>query len=124
MARLTLVPELKEFDCPDIVDLPSWKPDGDDVCYWLELSIGLPGSGAADLFQVCVATPSGLKSPLGRRVKPRGAARAKPIVLQSYSWAGVLDEIQRRLDSSSGAAWLEIQEKLGRHFLWEYENYK
>jgi hypothetical protein len=119
-----VIPELKAIHCADIEDLSSWSPTDDDVCFWLQLSIGLPGSGAADNFQVCVATPGGLKSSLGRRVKPRGGAQAGPIVLPSYSWTAVLGAIAKRLDSSGGSDWVDIQEKLRRHFVWEYENYK
>jgi hypothetical protein len=119
-----VTPELKVVHCPDIDDLPKWIPDGEDVCFWLELSIGLPGSEAADIFQVCVATPTGLKTTLGRAIKPRGAAKARPIVLPQYSWPALLDAIHDRLESSVGTDWLEIQEKLRRQFDWEYENYK
>ena len=119
-----MIPELKFIDCADIEDLPNWRPADDDVCFWLTLSIGLPGSEAADIFQVCVATPSGLKSSLGRRIKPRGGAQARPIVLPSYSWPAALDAIRERLESSEGSGRLDIQEKLRRHFVWEYENYQ
>ena len=119
-----MIPDLKVVHCADIEDLPSWSPDDEDVCFWLELSVGLPGSEAADIFQVCVATPAGLKSALGRRVKPRGSAQARPIVLNSYSWSAALAAIQERLASCEGVDWLEIQEKLRHEFDWEYENYK
>jgi hypothetical protein len=119
-----MIPELKVVHCADIDDLPGWSPQDDDVCFWLELSIGLPGSVAADIYQVCVATPSGLRSTLGRDVKPRCSAQSRPIVLQHYSWAALLEAIQERLESCAGADRLEIQEKLGRQFDWEYENYR
>jgi hypothetical protein len=119
-----VTPELKVVYCLDIDDLPKWTPDGEDVCFWVQLSIGLRDSEAADVFQVCVATPTGLKSELGRTIKPRGAAKARPIVLQQYSWRALLDAIGDRLESSAGTDWLEIQENLRRQFDWEYENYR
>ena len=57
-----MTPDLKIVHCADIEDLPSWSPDDDQVCFWLQLSVGLPGSDAADIFQVCVATSAGLRS--------------------------------------------------------------
>ena len=118
-----MTPELKTLHCPDLDDVSRWTPDGDDVCLWLELSIGLPDQEAADIFQVCVATPSGLKSTFGRSITPRGSAKARPIVLQSYSWAALQKEIRDRLDACAGDDWLEVQENLRRQFDWEYEGY-
>src|SRR5262245_56714835 len=119
-----MVPDVKDVLCPDLDDLSKWRPDGDEVCLWLELSIGLPGQNAADVFQVCVATPAGLKAPLGRRLKPRGSAKSPPIVLQEYSWSALQEAIRHRLEACAGRDWLEIQEKLRRQFDWEYEGYK
>jgi Immunity protein 8 len=117
------VPVLKRFDCTDIDPVERWLPASSEVCYWLTLSIGTADSEAADDFQVCVATPDGLKSSVGRRIKPKGAT-PPPIVLQEYSWDGVLLEIDRRLAVCAGTDWAEMQEKLRLLFNWEYEGYK
>jgi len=119
-----VTPEVKVLHSADIEDVPKWTPEGDDVCFWLELSIGLPASDRADIFQVCVATPGGLKSALGRSIKPRGSAHARPIVLQQYSWPALEGAIRSRLEACAGRDWLEVQEKLRRQFVWEYEGYK
>jgi hypothetical protein len=119
-----MIPTIKRIWSADIDDLPKWAPDGEEVCFWLQLSIGLADSDAADGFQVCVATPAGLKSSLGRRIKPRGAASAQPIVLQKYSWPAVEAAIHERLETCAGQDWLEIQEKLRRQLDWEYEGFK
>lgn len=120
MAR---VPVLKRFDCADLDPVERWLPASSEVCYWLTLSIGTADTEAADDFQVCVATPEGLKSSVGRRIKPKGA-KPPPIVLQEYSWDGVLREIERRLAACAGTDWAEMQEKLRLLFNWEYEGYK
>jgi hypothetical protein len=116
-----ITPELKALACSDLDPIETWVPGDDEVIYWLTLVIGLPGSPAANDFQVCVATPAGLRSPTGRRMRPRGSARPPPIVLQAYSWAGVLGAIQQRLDACAGSDWSEIADKLRRQFAWEYE---
>jgi hypothetical protein len=121
--RIEQAPVLKELDCTDIPDVEKWLPASSEVCYWLTLSIGTSDSEAADNFQVCVATPDGLKSARGRMIKPKGAA-PPPIVLQDYSWDGVLREIDRRLAACAGTDWLAMQEKLRLLFMWEYEGYK
>ena len=121
--RVAQAPVVKGCFCADIDDIERWRPTSSEVCYWLTLSIGAVDSEGADDFEVCVATPQGLKSSAGRRIKPKGAT-PPPIVLQEYSWDGVVREIDRRLSVCAGTGWLEIQEKLRLLFNWEYEGYK
>jgi hypothetical protein len=116
-----LKPELKHWDCADHDPIENWVPDDAAVIYWLTLGIGLSHSEAADNFQVCVGTPGGLKSAAGRLAKPRGSGYPASIVLQDYSWAGVVTAVQARLDNCVGRDWLEVLQKLRQHFLWEYE---
>jgi hypothetical protein len=120
-SRSLVRPELRGFDCADLDPIEAWVPDGDEVVYWLTLTIGEPGSVGADDFQVCVATPAGLKSQLGRRSRPRGSGEVKAIVVQEYSWNAVLNAIEERLDACRGHHWGEVQEKLRAHFNWEYK---
>jgi hypothetical protein len=117
----SIKPELKSFDCTDLDPVEAWVPDHPEVRYWLTMAIGLPGSDAADLFQVCVATLDGLKSERGRSERTRGRGHPQPIVLRSYSWAAVLHAVDERLESCRGRDWLEIQENLRTQFWWEYE---
>ena len=116
-----VTPELKSYDSADIEDLERWVPEGSEVIYWMTLTIGLPGSQAADNFQVCVATPPGLHSPDGLRTRPKGGDQPPAIVVQSYSWAAVVSEIERRLVACTGRDWSEVCEKLRHQFAWEYE---
>jgi hypothetical protein len=116
-------PVLKRLFCTDIDDVQRWRPSSSEVCYWLSLSIGTADAEGADDFEVCVATPDGLKSSAGQRIKPKGG-NPPPIVLQEYSWDGVAREIERRLSACAGTDWLEMQEKLRLLFNWEYEGYK
>ena len=122
--RAAVIPEIKRIWCTDIDDLPRWVPDGDEVCFWLQLSIGRSGEEAADDFTVCVATPSGLKSTAGRRTKPRGSSSVRPIVLQAYSWSALQEAVHERLEACAGRDWLEIQEALRLQFDWEYEGFR
>jgi hypothetical protein len=119
--RPILRPELKHWDCLDHDPIETWVPNDPEVLFWLTLAIGLPGSEAADNFEVCVVTLAALRSDAGRAVKPRGAGSLLPIVLQSYSWPGVIAAVGARLEQCEGRDWLEVQEKLRRHFFWEYE---
>jgi Immunity protein 8 len=107
-----VTPILKGVHCADVPDLAGWTPDGDEICLWLELSIGLPDGAAEDRLRVCIASRLGLKSALA----PQGDAQARPIVLREYSWGAVLGAIRNRLESCAGADWPEIQQKLRRQF--------
>jgi hypothetical protein len=114
------VPQLKGWDCADIEGIAEWQPTTDEVVYWLTLQIGPPDDVGTDNFDVCVATPPGLRSDRGRSIAP-APTRGDPIVLVEYSWPAVLAELQRRLDSCAGPTWLHVQDELRRFFRWEYE---
>ncbi|HEY6475382.1 MAG TPA: Imm8 family immunity protein [Polyangia bacterium] len=118
-----MTPALKGVHCATVDDLVNWAPDGDEMCVWLELSIGPADGDAADLFQVCIATQSGLKA-APRSIKARDGVKARPIVLREYSWGAVQGAIRNRLGSCSGADWTEIQQKLRRQFDWVHEKQK
>jgi hypothetical protein len=107
-----VTPLLKGARCAEVADLANWVPDSDEICLWLELSIGPPDGEAAELFQVCIASRLGLKSTHA----PKGDDQARPIVLREYSWGAVLGAIRNRLDSCAGADWPEVQQKLRRQF--------
>jgi Immunity protein 8 len=115
-----VTPALKGVRCADVADLASWTPDDDEICLWLDLSIGPPDGEATDLFKVCIASRLGLKSARA----PKGDAQARPIVLREYSWGAVLGAIRNRLDSCGGADWPEVQQKLRRQFDSADENHK
>jgi hypothetical protein len=106
-----VTPLLKGVHCADVADLASWTPDSDEICLWLDLSIGFPGGDATERFKVCIASRLGLKS-----THAPGDDQVRPIVLREYSWGAVLGAIRNRLDSCGGADWPEIQQKLRRQF--------
>lgn len=115
-------PELKSWKCPDIDHLETWVPDSNKVVYWLELNIGPEDSPSGDNYQVCVATPAGLRSTYGQAIAP-ACSRGPSIELAEYSWANVLTEIQARLEAAQSPEWREVQEKLARSFQWEYQSF-
>lgn len=117
-----LTPVLKSCDSYDHDPIQLWVPDGDEVYYWLNCVIGLEGSDAADLYRVPVLNVRGLKSDRWRGHRRRGRASDPPaIVVEPYSWEGVLAELRRRLDSCSGHDWFHINDALRKLFDWEYE---
>ncbi len=117
-----VTPELRSWDCTDHHPIDRWSPEGDEVLYWLVLGIGEPGSTAADLYTVPVATMAGLKTPdWKQRTRSREWKRIRPIVLRHYSWDAVIGCVRDRIRACSGYTWRDAQDKLRREFHWEYE---
>ena len=112
------VPELKGFDCVDHDPIERWVPEGEAVLYWLVLHIGVPGEPGADLFTVPVANHAGLHDP---EWKQRADRSKSPIVVDPYSWQGVIDEVDRCLQAAAGWDWATVRAKLRERFAWEYE---
>lgn len=117
-----LSPELKSWSCVDHDPIEDWVPDSDTVLYWLGLRLGIPGDRAADLFTVPVANVNGLQTPAWKqRHRYPNDRTITPIVVDPYSWPGVLEEIHRRLSGITGPDWSTLQEQLRLVFHWEYE---
>jgi len=115
-----VVPVLKDFDCVVHDPIDQWRPDSDEVWYWLTLHIGDPDSDAADLYYVAVFTPPGLTAAkqAGQSIGP-----PPPIVLPKYSWQAVLNVVNARLSLCEGFGWHDVNQKLRLKFAWEYENH-
>ncbi len=113
-------PVLRSFDCTDHDPIDEWQPDGRPVWYYLALHIGPPDSEARDLHYVLVADRDGLAELKQSGYRP---GPEPPIVVEPYSWEGVMEEISRRLVACEDWDWLGVQEKLRKQFRWEYEDY-
>jgi hypothetical protein len=109
-----LQPELKGFDCFDFDPIDQWVPsDPVDVCYPLCLHIGTAGQEGADLFYVQVTTPKVMHRNPG---PPR-----HQLVVNPYSWAKVLGQVDDILQRTRGATWEECARQLCQFFRWEFE---
>lgn len=116
-----MIPTLLSWACADHDPIADWVPPTADVYYWLTLEIGAPDEPGADLFSVAVCTPAGLDR-WKRDTRDQPTHRAvPPIVVGAYAWPEVLAQVQDRLTRCEGHTWLDAQETLRRHFLWEYE---
>lgn len=114
--------QIKSRHSPD-VQLDVWEPDDlADVYFLLELEIGEEGKEGADLFQVVIATPEGLRR--------RGAARngviekRATLVISELSWKTVHRAVADIVAACTAPTWNESVLKLQRYFRWEYEDYQ
>jgi hypothetical protein len=113
--------ELKHIHSPD-VDVDEWQPESNSVWFLLELDIGPVGKEGADIFQVMVGTPEGLRKLATADARGVLSNRAA-IILHEFSWTalrGAIAAILRECDSSD---WKESVLRLQRFFEWEYEDY-
>lgn len=112
------IPQLKGFDCIDHDPIDQWVPTSDaEVHYSLCLHIGPLDEEGADLFYVSVTTPQAIS-------EHELETRQRRIVVNPYSWANVLKEVQRTLEMCGGDDWSQQSALLAKHFDWEFENYR
>ena len=111
-----IIPIIKSFDCIDHDPIKDWMPsDPTDVNFWMNFSIGPHNEEGADYFQANVVTPAGLdKDPGDGRV----------ILLDRYSWERLQTKMNELLESCCGQTWADSCQKLSKHLLWEFENYR
>jgi hypothetical protein len=114
-------PLLKGQDCVDHDPIEAWQPtDPADVNYSLCLHIGPAEQQGADLFYVNI-----LSEAAAFQLDVDGIMRRKKVlIVTDYSWDAVMDEVDLILHKVEGASWVEIAQKLGQCFDWEFENYR
>jgi hypothetical protein len=111
---------IKSLSSPD-VSIDSWQPESTAVCFLLELEIAEEGDERADLFQVVVATPEGLRrlpADANAVLSDRGA-----LILAEFSWPRLHATLHRILRECGAEDWSAAVLRLQRYFLWEYEDY-
>jgi hypothetical protein len=113
--------ELRSLSSSD-VEVGVWQPGEDGrVCFPLELEVGERGVKGADLFQVVIATPEGL-----RRLPASASCVLSDralIVFDRFDWGLVRKELNDILIACAASTWSESVLRLQRYFSWEYEDY-
>ncbi|HVV50847.1 MAG TPA: Imm8 family immunity protein [Polyangia bacterium] len=118
---LALVIELviNTLSSPDI-EIDVCTPNAsDDVFFLLELEIGAVGGESADLFQILVATPEGLRS----RGQGDVISERALLVVSKFSWKLVHSTLSRIVNRCAKKNWIDSVSSLQRYFEWEYEEY-
>lgn len=112
--------EIRSLHSPD-VEVDAWEPADDrEVHFLLELEIGEVGDERADLFQVVVASPEGLRA---RKAHGGVLSDRATLVLSRFSWTTVHGALARIIKSCEADDWAEAVQRLQRYFAWEYEDY-
>lgn len=116
--------EIKSIHSPD-VEIDLWQPDTQaDVCFLLEVEIGEAGKERADVFQLMVATPEGLRQKsdiIGREFSVL-SDRAL-VTFSEFSWRHLHQQLTVIIEKCTASSWEESVLRLQRYFSWEYEDY-
>lgn len=107
--------DVRTIEADDIAEWPEWLPV-DAACEyrWFTVTIGPSGDPGADLFQVAVATPLGLKD---RRTKGKFVG----LVVDRFEPSIVESAIRDFVAQSQALTWQGIVELLRVKMRWEYE---
>ncbi len=107
-------PVVLGIEANDIPEWPRWSASGPaEEHQWFTVSIGCPGTQGADLFQVAVATPAGLRE---RRKKGRFTG----LVVDRFESQLVETAIQAFVASCETSNWEGVVERLRQRMRWEY----
>jgi hypothetical protein len=87
----------------------------------LEVEIGEQGDDRADLFQVVVGTPEGLRNlqPSSCKVLTDRAT----LILSEFTWPDLHKALREIVIRCTSNNWNESVLRLQRYFRWEYEDY-
>jgi hypothetical protein len=108
-------PEVRGIEANDIREWPGWSPSGPaKEDQWFTVSIGSPGSPEADLFQVVVATPAGLRERCPKN-------RFLGLVVDRFEPRLVEEAIRAFVATAEGPDWEGVVERLSASMRWEYE---
>lgn len=110
--------EVRGIEANDLPDWPRWSPSGPaDEFQWFTVAVGPPGEPGADMFQVPVATPLGLRE---RRRKGKFVG----LVVDRLEPEAVERAISDFVAGSRAPTWQGVVEQLRSRMVWEYEGYR
>ncbi len=109
--------EVRGIEANDIANWPNWSP-ADVSCelQWFTVTIGPPGEHGADLFQIAVATPLGLK---GRWTKGKFVG----LVVDRFDPPLVEQAIREFVAHNQALTWKGVIDLLRAKMRWEYEGF-
>jgi hypothetical protein len=112
---------LRGTHSPDILDLPTYKPENpDSFGFLLQLFIGPEDGDGYESFDVMICTPQWLSEQHGKEDIVIG--RHHMIVFE-YNYQRIIQRIDRYIQSCTGETWQEVAQKVGWLGQWEFENY-
>ena len=88
----------------------------------VEMEIGQEGVDGADLFQVVIATPEGLRATA--KTGNTTIRERSTIVISFYDWHRIRESLETIIRSCESETWVNSTLQLQRYFKWEYENFQ
>jgi hypothetical protein len=110
--------EIRSIEANDIPEWPHWSSsDPTNELRYFTISIGSPAESGADLFQVAVATPTGIRE---RQIKQKYVG----LVVDRFESIVVEQAIRDFVESCDAHTWESIVNNLRTRMHWEYEGYR
>lgn len=115
--------EIKSIFSSDIDDLYNWEAeDTSCVCFQISIDVGPIDEEGSNIFQVLIATPSGLHITMEKYDVARYERNV--MVYQNYSFDKLHEDLKNIVFKCQCDSYHESVLKLQRFFLWEYEDYE
>jgi|LakMenE01Jun11ns_1017448.scaffolds.fasta_scaffold9907367_2 hypothetical protein len=120
--KTNITPEIRSISSPDI-EFYSWEPATlEEVFFLVEMEIGEKGVAGADLFQVVISTPEGLRAKAG---SGKTILRVRStIVVSNYDWNCIRETLELIVRDCEAESWVHTTLRLQRYFKWEYEDFQ
>jgi len=107
--------EVRGIEANDILNWPHWSPvDATCDLQWFTVTIGPPGEQGADLYQIAVATPLGIKKHVSK-------ARFVGLVVDRFEPPVIEQAIREFVAGSQARTWQGVVNLLRAKMRWEYE---
>jgi hypothetical protein len=111
---------LKRLHSPDIQDLESWSPGGEDFGFQLQAMIGPDGSDGEESFTLSVCTPDWFRD---HCMKQSPIIGSQTLFVAKYDYVSIKRFIERAVQRVEGDNWGEIAQCLCWLGEWEFANY-
>lgn len=113
-------PVLENIGCYDAPNLEGYRPaDRSDVEMHIFLDTGRRGLKGTIQFTVFLATPKGLARLEEREQNILKFGRM--LIIKEYDFDAIRRWLENRVARCEASDWIEVVERLRRHFDWEYE---
>jgi hypothetical protein len=116
-----MIAELRRLHSPDVLDLPTWVPEGEEFAILLQIMAGPQGSPGEESFDITLCTPTWVKRQAEEEMIVSGRFL---LIIAHYDYGLVYRYIATYLSKCSGDEWPEVAEKIARLGHWEFEDYR
>ena len=113
--------ELRRLHSPDVADLASWSPDGDQFAILVQLMVGPAGGRGEESFDLTLCGSGWL----AHRVRTERIVDARHhLIIDTFDYDRIERYLRQRVADCEGESWAEVARQVGRLGKWEFEDYR